>query len=331
MKNGESHARARSSSSFTRPSWLHAIIRFLQSPSGSAYSAEGLILTNIDAMLVMRFRNSLTQQGFARWMQRAALAVLLLVWGSPAISSARSIRDDPKLKALFEAVGRMHNIDPYLLEAIAEVESGGNALSISSKGALGLMQLMPGTASAFSVLDPFNPVANVMGAADFIDYLTSRFASNLRLQGLPNLLAAYNAGPGAVEKYGGIPPYPETRQYVQRVISRYTNSIDGPSAVNDQAAAAPVLILGPMPYLIRVAPDGAMQPEPVLISVDGDQSVLTRLKALERVHGYSVAAVGSAPDLRLNRVGAGENAESSHRRGVQTHDQSQLTDSQYLR
>jgi soluble lytic murein transglycosylase-like protein len=72
----------------------------------------------------------------------------------------------------------MHNIDPDLLEAMAEVESAGDSLSVSPKGALGLMQLMPTTASAFSVLYPFNSVANVMGAADFLDYLRNRLAKN---------------------------------------------------------------------------------------------------------------------------------------------------------
>ena len=119
----------------------------------------------------------------------------------------------------------MHNIDPALLEAIAEVESRGDSQSVSPKGALGLMQLMPVTANAFSVLDPLNPVANVMGAANFLDYLRNRLANNLNLQSLPALLAAYNAGPGAVEKYGGIPPYAETHNYVRRVIERYANGL----------------------------------------------------------------------------------------------------------
>ena len=81
----------------------------------------------------------------------------------------------------------MHNIDADLLEAMAEVGSGGDPLSVSPKGALGLMQLMPATADAFSVLDPFDPVANVMGAADFLDYLRKRFANNLNLAGIAGL------------------------------------------------------------------------------------------------------------------------------------------------
>ena len=202
----------------------------------------------------------------------------------------------PDLKALFAIVGRMHNIDADLLEAMAEVESGGDPLSVSPKGALGLMQLMPATASAFSVLDPFDPVANVMGAADFLDYLRKRFANNLNLQGLPALLAAYNAGPSAVEKYDGIPPYAETHKYVRRVIERYTNDLGA------QAAAAPVLILGPKPYVIQLGPGSyAMQPEPVLISADSDGSVLNQLAAIRRIartirgcHGHRHRALDKA-------------------------------------
>jgi hypothetical protein len=190
----------------------------------------------------------------------------------------------------------MHNIDPELLEAMAEVESGGDPLRVSPKGALGLMQLMPATAGAFSVLDPFNPVANVRGAADFLDYLRNRFANNPNLQGLPALLAAYNAGPGAVEKYGGIPPYAETNRYVRRVIERYTNDLSG------QAAVAPVLILGPKPYVIQLTGSHAMQPEPVLTSTDSDRSMLNEPVTIRSVRGDVVAVIGTgtAPWTRHN-------------------------------
>jgi hypothetical protein len=219
-------------------------------------------------------------------MQKNTL--ILLIFFTPAAAAAHPLPSQPNLKVLFDVVGRMHNIDPDLLEAIAEVESGGDSLSVSPKGALGLMQLMPATASAFSVLDPFNPAANVMGAADFLDYLRNRLANNLNLHGLPALLAAYNAGPGAVEKYGGIPPYAETHKYVQRVIERYANDLSA------KAAVVPVLILGPKPYIIQLRPGAdAMQPEPVLINVDGNGLVLNQLAALRRMHGYFVAATGT--------------------------------------
>jgi hypothetical protein len=231
----------------------------------------------------------------ACWVRKSALTILVIVLTS-AGAAAQSIPGQPNLKALFAVVGRMHNIDPELLEAMAEVESGGDPLSVSPEGALGLMQLMPATASAFSVLNPFNPFANITGAAGFLDYLRNRFANNPNLQGLPALLAAYNAGPGAVERYGGIPPYAETNRYVRRVIERYTNDLSA------QAAVAPVLILGPKPYVIQLTGSHAMQPEPILISVDGERSVQNQLVTIRNVRGQVVAVTGTgtAPWTRRN-------------------------------
>jgi soluble lytic murein transglycosylase-like protein len=104
---------------------------------------------------------------------------MLAIFLTATTSATQTIPHQPDLRALFTVVGRLHNIDANLLEAMAQVESGDNPLSVSPDSALGLMQLMPTTASAFSVFDPFDPVANVMGAADFLNYLRSRFANNL--------------------------------------------------------------------------------------------------------------------------------------------------------
>lgn len=122
--------------------------------------------------------------------------------------------------ALFRIVAGFYRLDPTLLEAIAAVESGGDAQAISPAGARGLMQLMPATAERFRVDDPFDPVDNVLGAARFLDYLR-RWQAGPAAANLPELLAAYNAGETAVTRYGGIPPYSETREYVRRVLSRY--------------------------------------------------------------------------------------------------------------
>jgi Transglycosylase SLT domain len=218
-------------------------------------------------------------------VRKSALTILVIILTS-AVAAAQPIPSQTNRKALFAGVGRMHNIDPELLEAMAEVESGGNPLSVSPKGALGLMQLMPTTANAFSVLDPFNPVANVSGAADFLDYLRDRFATHPNLQGLPALLAAYNAGPSAVEKYGGIPPYAETNRYVRRVIERYANDLSA------ETTLAPVLILGPKPYVIQLTGSHAMQPEPVLTSTGGDDSMLNQPVTIRTVRGQVLAVVG---------------------------------------
>jgi soluble lytic murein transglycosylase-like protein len=103
-----------------------------------------------------------------------------------------------------------------LLRAVMQVESNFYAEAVSNKGAIGLMQLMPATAAQMGVLDPFDARQNVLGGARFLRLLANHFGGDLVLT-----IAAYNAGQGAVEKYSGIPPYAETRMYVQRVLSNY--------------------------------------------------------------------------------------------------------------
>jgi soluble lytic murein transglycosylase-like protein/cell wall-associated NlpC family hydrolase len=113
--------------------------------------------------------------------------------------------------ALFTAAGRKHGVDPALLSAVATVESNDNPAAVSAAGARGLMQLMPATARSLGV-NPDDPAQAVDGAARLLGGLLTRFGGRVDLA-----LAGYNAGAGAVQRYGGVPPYPETRTYVQRV------------------------------------------------------------------------------------------------------------------
>ncbi len=116
---------------------------------------------------------------------------------------------------LFHRAGATHGVDPALLAAVARQESGFDPGAVSPAGAQGLMQLMPGTARGLGVADPFDPAQAVDGAARLLDDLLTRFGS------AELALAAYNAGPGAVLRYDGIPPYPETRAYVQSVMTSW--------------------------------------------------------------------------------------------------------------
>jgi cell wall-associated NlpC family hydrolase len=114
---------------------------------------------------------------------------------------------------LFNQAAAAHDIDPRLLVAMARQESGFDSTAVSPAGAQGLMQLMPGTANALGVTNSFDPAQSVDGAARLMDDLLDRFGS------APLALAAYNAGPGAVMRYGGVPPYPETQNYVRSIMA----------------------------------------------------------------------------------------------------------------
>ncbi|MCB9496520.1 MAG: lytic transglycosylase domain-containing protein [Fibrobacteria bacterium] len=119
--------------------------------------------------------------------------------------------DEFKLAALAEKASAATGVDSSLIRGVIQTESAGDPQARSPKGALGLMQLMPGTARELGV-DPSDPEQNVLGGARYLAALLKRFHGDERLA-----LAGYNAGPGAVEKYDGIPPYAETRKYVDTV------------------------------------------------------------------------------------------------------------------
>jgi soluble lytic murein transglycosylase-like protein len=120
------------------------------------------------------------------------------------------------LHEMLAKAGGEHNLDVDLLASLVKAESGGNVRAVSRTGARGLMQLMPGTAAGLGVEDSFRPEQNVRGGSTYLDALLTRYHDNLALA-----LAAYNAGPAAVDKYRGIPPFRETQAYVARVIHEF--------------------------------------------------------------------------------------------------------------
>ncbi len=107
-----------------------------------------------------------------------------------------------------------YELEPKLIKAVIKHESAGDPRAVSGKGAKGLMQLIDSTAAMVGVQDPFNPVQNIMGGAKYLSMLMKRFGGDLQ-----KALASYNAGPSMVERYDGIPPFPETRNYVRKVMS----------------------------------------------------------------------------------------------------------------
>jgi soluble lytic murein transglycosylase-like protein len=130
---------------------------------------------------------------------------------------ASSNNIEPRLREKIKSAANRYRIDPLLVEAIMHVESNYSEKAISPKGAIGLMQLMPKTAQTLGVTNPFHGLSNLMGACEYLRSLMDRFSPGE----LSLILAAYNAGPANVIRYGGIPPFPETKKYVQRVLKRY--------------------------------------------------------------------------------------------------------------
>ena len=134
------------------------------------------------------------------------------------------------MASLVQDAGLRHDVDPGLIHAVIRQESNYNVFAVSVKGACGLMQLMPGTALRFGVNDIFDPAENVEGGVKYLRFLMDRYDGD-RIR----TLAAYNAGEGAVDKYGGVPPYEETEDYVDRVRQWY-GSLGG---VSDQVPVEP--------------------------------------------------------------------------------------------
>ncbi len=119
------------------------------------------------------------------------------------------------IEAIITDIATQFAIDPHLVKAIIKAESNYNPNAVSSKGAKGLMQLMPSTARQLKVERPFDPEQNIIGGVKYIKGMLASYGN------LDKALAAYNAGPGAVNKYAGIPPYRETREYVRKVLGLY--------------------------------------------------------------------------------------------------------------
>lgn len=147
-----------------------------------------------------------------------------------------------ELVGVIERHARAHNLEPKLVKAIIQCESGYNVSALSNKGAMGLMQLMPATARDLSVEDPYNAEENVRGGTAYFRAMLDRFDNRVELA-----LAAYNAGPGAVEKHNGIPPYRETRDYIRRVLGLFHGK---PVAIPSTVASAERR--GRMPHVTRV-------------------------------------------------------------------------------
>ena len=127
------------------------------------------------------------------------------------------VQGSGKYDALIRKAADRYDLDFSLVKAVIHVESGFNPRAVSKKGAKGLMQIMPENFERLNVADPFNPSQNIMGGARYLNRMIRRYGDTLSLA-----LAAYNAGPSAVDRYESIPPFPETRRYVKKVMKAYS-------------------------------------------------------------------------------------------------------------
>jgi soluble lytic murein transglycosylase-like protein len=130
---------------------------------------------------------------------------------------SQSVKKKGGIFDIIQKEAKSKGVDPDLVKAIIKAESNFNPKAESHKGAMGLMQLMPSTAEELGVDDPFNPVENIQGGVTYLKELSRLFSKR------DHVIAAYNAGPGAVKKFGGVPPYSETQNYVKKVKEYFQN------------------------------------------------------------------------------------------------------------
>ena len=174
-----------------------------------APAAAQALYRYVDQRGVVHFTNAPTDRRFAR------------LDPAPVSTARHATRERPRAgrqgryDALIESAARHHGVPAALVKAVIATESAFRPDAVSPKGAMGLMQLMPQTARVLGVESPFRAEENVYGGTRYLRRLHDRFGS------WTHTLAAYNAGPTAVARYRGVPPYPETRQYVKKVLSYY--------------------------------------------------------------------------------------------------------------
>lgn len=193
----------------------------------------------IDAAAIMKFRNTLAshivapipEENFSLGAPQSTYDDTTLTTSSTNVDDTGAVTEDTsgvfnsgsltcsnELNSYFKEASDLYGIDSKLLKAIACTESNFNPNCTSTAGAMGIMQMMPETASTCGVSDPYNARQSILGGANYFSQMLDRYDGDTTLA-----LAAYNAGPGNVDKYGGIPPFEETQNYVQKVLGYYNS------------------------------------------------------------------------------------------------------------
>lgn len=206
-----------------------ALVLTISSPAHAKFSAAdvpGTGLKQPGKVVIKNDSKSITAYRFFNNVRQALVNLQSLRLDFQPVGSvydgrARVTQQVPEyLSGIIAEAGARHGVDPRLLAAVAKRESAYNPRAVSPVGAQGVMQLMPATARYLGVKDAFDPRENVMGGARYLRTLLDTFHGDLNLT-----LAAYNAGPGAVQKYKGVPPYRETQAYVRSIRASYEASL----------------------------------------------------------------------------------------------------------
>lgn len=160
-------------------------------------------------------KNSATVK-FGDLLTNPATRVNASLYTAQAGANTEKLTPRQKIQDIVSRISRKHGVDEKLVNALIKQESGFNPNAKSKVGAMGLMQLMPTTAKGLGVTNPMDPEQNVEGGVKYLKSMLNKYNGNIILA-----LAAYNAGPGAVDKYDGVPPYKETQNYVRSILSNY--------------------------------------------------------------------------------------------------------------
>ncbi|MGB7643078.1 MAG: lytic transglycosylase domain-containing protein [Terriglobales bacterium] len=180
------------------------------------FSIDDSSFTDVPTADITRFEQDLTPAPTPPVVTISSAASIAAPDAASSIASTNPTHSPADLNEVVNSASAQYHLDPDLVNSVIHAESGFNSHAVSPKGARGLMQLMPSTASGMGVTDPFDPEANVGGGSRYLRELLERYNFDL-----VKALAAYNAGPERVERYHGVPPFTETRAYVARIVHDY--------------------------------------------------------------------------------------------------------------